>query len=129
MYLVDRQAIYFRYFFDVGLNDPAVISNADLEHYAAAYGDDAHLRSAFERYRALPATMAFNAEQRDHIDVPLMLVGGELVFAPPQPALAELLRTAHGWADVRFETIAEGRHHIVEEYPDRIVDLVLGASE
>ncbi len=58
-----------------------------------------------------------------------MLVGGELVFAPPQPALAELLHSAHGWADVRYETIAEGRHYVVEEYPDRIVELILGESD
>ncbi|MEJ7583636.1 MAG: alpha/beta fold hydrolase [Acidimicrobiales bacterium] len=126
--VADRQAVYFRYFFDVGLNDPTVISDDEVKHYAAAYGDKAHLRAAFEMYRALPATVAFNAEQRDPIDVPLTLLGGEHVFAPSQPALAALLRAAHGWTDVGFETIAGGRHYIVEEYPDRIVDLVLDRS-
>jgi hypothetical protein len=48
-----RQAVYFRYFFDVGTNDNRVISDADLQHYTDAYGDPDRLRSAFEIYRAV----------------------------------------------------------------------------
>jgi hypothetical protein len=80
-----RQVIYFRYFFDVGTHDNSVITDADVEHYANAYGDPDHLRSAFEVYRALPANMTFNAERTTTIDVPLLLVGGERVFGPVMP--------------------------------------------
>lgn len=75
-----RQAVYFRYFFDTGTKDNTVISDADLKHYADAYGDPDRLRSAFEIYRALPANMAYNAERTSPTDIPLLLVGGEHVF-------------------------------------------------
>jgi pimeloyl-ACP methyl ester carboxylesterase len=65
-----RQAVYFRYFFDVGTKDNGVISDADVEHYADAYGDPDRLRSAFEIYRAVPANMTYNAGQTDPIDIP-----------------------------------------------------------
>ena len=60
--VADRQAIYFRHFFNVGTNDNRVITDADVEHYANAYRDPDHLRSAFEVYRALPANITLNAE-------------------------------------------------------------------
>ena len=37
--MTGRQAVYFRYFFDVGTKDNRVISDADVKHYADAYGD------------------------------------------------------------------------------------------
>jgi pimeloyl-ACP methyl ester carboxylesterase len=119
-----RQAIYFRYFFDVGTNDNTVITDADVEHYANAYGDPDHLRSAFEVYRALPANMTFNAESTTTIDVPLLLVGGEHVFGPVMPALAENLRAHHGWTDVQVEVLENGRHYLAEERPDDIAELI-----
>jgi pimeloyl-ACP methyl ester carboxylesterase len=122
--VADRQAIYFRHFFDVGTNDNSVITDADVEHYANAYGDPDHLRSAFEVYRALPANMAFNAEATATVDVPLLLVGGEHVFGPVMPALAENLRARHGWTDVRVEVLENGRHYLAEERPDDVADLI-----
>ena len=87
--VADRQAIYFRHFFNVGTNDNRVITDADVEHYANAYRDPDHLRSAFEVYRALPANITLNAESTATVDVPVLLVGGEHVFGPVMPALAE----------------------------------------
>jgi pimeloyl-ACP methyl ester carboxylesterase len=119
-----REAIYFRYFFDVGTNDNSVITDADVEHYANAYGDPDHLRSAFEVYRALPANMTFNAGRTARIDVPLLLVGGEHVFGPVMPALAENLRAHHGWTDVHVEVLENGRHYLAEERPDDVAELI-----
>jgi pimeloyl-ACP methyl ester carboxylesterase len=122
--VADRQAIYFRYFFDVGTTDNSVITDADVEHYATAYGTPERLRSAFEFYRALPATIAFNAEQTAAIDVPLLLVGGEHVFGPVMPAFAENLRAHHGWTDVRVEIVEGGRHYLAEDRPDAVAELI-----
>jgi pimeloyl-ACP methyl ester carboxylesterase len=119
-----RQAIYFRYFFDVGTNDNSVVTDADVEHYAKAYGDPDHLRSAFEVYRALPANMTFNAERTTTIDVPLLLVGGERVFGSVMPALAENLRAHHGWTDVHVEVLENGRHYLAEERPGDVAELI-----
>jgi pimeloyl-ACP methyl ester carboxylesterase len=119
-----RQAIYFRYFFDMGTNDNGVISDTDVEHYANAYGDPDHLRSAFEVYRALPANITFNAESTSAVDVPLLLVGGEHVFGPVMPALAGNLRAQHNWTDVQVEILENGRHYLPEERPDDIAELI-----
>ena len=51
-------------------------------------------------YRAFPANAAFNAEHTGPIEVPLLLVGGEQVFGPTMPVLAEHLRVG-----VRVDTI------------------------
>jgi hypothetical protein len=106
--VADRQAIYSRHFFNVGTNDNRVITDADVEHYANAYRDPDHLRSAFEVYRALPANITLNAGSTATVDVPLLLVGGEHVFGPVMPALAENLRAHHGWTDVRVEILKNG---------------------
>jgi pimeloyl-ACP methyl ester carboxylesterase len=122
--VADRQAVYFRYFFDVGTKDNSVISDADVEHYAAAYGDPDRLRSAFEVYRAIPANVASNAGQTGPIDIPLLLVGGEHVFGPVLPALAGNLRAGHGWSDVQVHIVPDGRHYLVEERPDEVAGLI-----
>ena len=122
--VADRQAIYFRYFFDVGTSDHSVIGDADVDHYAAAYGDPGRLRSGFEFYRAIPANMAYNAKQTSPIDVPLLLVGGEQVFGPILPSLAENLQANYGWSDIDVRIIPGGRHYLVEERPDDIADLI-----
>lgn len=122
--VTDRQAIYFRYFFDVGTTNHSAISDADVAHYAAAYGNPAHLRSGFEFYRAIPANMACNAEHTSPIDVPLLLAGGEHVFGPILPALAENLQINYGWSDIDIHIIPGGRHYLVEERPDDIAELI-----
>ena len=53
--VADRQTIYFRYFFDEFTTDATAISDADVAHYAAAYGTLDNLRAAFGFYRAMPA--------------------------------------------------------------------------
>jgi pimeloyl-ACP methyl ester carboxylesterase len=119
-----RQATYFRHFFDVGTNDNRVISDADVEHYAYAYRDPDHLRSAFEVYRAVPANMTFNAGQTDSIDVPLLLVGGEHVFGPVLSRLAQNLRANYGWSDVQMHIVDDGKHYLVEERPNDVAELI-----
>lgn len=122
--VADRQAVYFRYFFDVGTKDNGVISDADVEHYADAYGDPGRLRSAFEIYRAVPANMAYNAGQTDPIDIPLLLVGGEHVFGPILPLLADNLRANYGWSNIEIHIVADGKHYLVEERPDDVAELI-----
>jgi pimeloyl-ACP methyl ester carboxylesterase len=122
--VADRQAVYFRYFFDIGTRGDGVIGDEELAHYAAAYGDAAHLRAAFEVYRAIPTNVARNDAWRDPIDVPLCLVGGEHVFAPAHPAVAADLRASFGWSDVTVEVVADGQHYLVEERPDDIAALI-----
>lgn len=97
-------------------------------HYAQAYGDAAHLRAAFEVFRAVPANIAFNSSQQDAIDVPLLLAGGANVFGPELENIAANLRTNFGWSDVEVEVIADGQHYLVEEQPDDVLNLLEGLA-
>jgi pimeloyl-ACP methyl ester carboxylesterase len=119
-----REAIYFRYFFDIGTRSNDVITDEDLQHYAEAYGDADHLRAAFEVYRAIPANVAFNANQRDPTDVPIALVGGEHVFGRVLEDVATNLRANFGCSDVEVTVLDDGQHYIVEERPDDVVRLI-----
>lgn len=119
-----RQAIYFRYFFDIGTRSNDVITEADLQHYAEAYGDADHLRAAFEVYRAIPNNIAFNSAQQNAIEVPMLLAGGEHVFGPLLEDVADNLRTNFGWSDVEVKVIDDGQHYVVEERPDDIIRLI-----
>ena len=122
--VADRQETYFRYFFEVGTRGDGVITDDDVRHYAAAYGDAAHLRAAFEVYRAIPANATANDERRGPIAVPLLLVGGEHVFGRALAAVATNLQTAYGWADVAAHVVSDGQHYLIEERPDDITRLI-----
>jgi pimeloyl-ACP methyl ester carboxylesterase len=122
--VADRQTIYFRYFFDEFTTDPTAISDADVTHYAAAYGELDNLRSAFGFYRAMPANATYNRGHTEPVDVPLLLVGGEHLFGPIVPRIADSLRANYGWSDVRAEIVNGAAHYLVEERPDEVADLV-----
>ena len=122
--VADRQETYFRYFFDIGTRGDGVITAEDVRHYAAAYGDAAHLRAAFEVYRAIPTNVTFNDALRDPIAVPMLLAGGEHVFGPVLEDVAANLRANFGWSDVSVHVVPDGQHYLVEERPDDIAALI-----
>ena len=122
--VADRQAAYFRYFFDEFTAPGYEISASDLEHYVCAYRDPEQLRSAFEFFRALPADAAHNAACTDPIDVPLLLVGGQQLFGPVTAPTAQTLRTRYGWSHVTAHTIDHAKHYLPEEQPDALAALI-----
>jgi pimeloyl-ACP methyl ester carboxylesterase len=119
-----RAATYFRYFFEIGTVDRTCVTDAEIEHYAAAYGDLEHLRAAFEMYRAIPDNAGFNTTNTGDVDVPLLLVGGEHVFGPVMPPLARRLRAEYGWTDTRSAIVEGGRHYLPDERPSEVADLI-----
>jgi len=119
-----REAAYVRYFLDLGTVDDYTVTDAEVEHYAAAYGDYAHLHAAFEMYRAIPDNIAFNDAHRAPVDVPLLLVGGDQVFGPGMPPLAKHLRAEYGWTDAEAAIVKSGRHYLPEEHPAEIAALI-----
>jgi pimeloyl-ACP methyl ester carboxylesterase len=56
--------------------------------------------------------------------VPLLLVGGEQVFGPAMPHVAERLEADHGWSDVTVEVVEGVRHYLPEEAPDEVATLL-----
>ncbi|MBB5317947.1 alpha/beta fold hydrolase [Tunturibacter empetritectus] len=115
-----RQQSYFSYFFSA-----KPFSDETVVHYANAYRDPDHLKTAFEFYRAFLENAKFNAEQRAPIPMPFVLGAGEWdVFARFLPRIAEVMRT-HGCANVRTAIIKGSVHYVVEEKPEAVADLIL----
>ena len=72
----------------------------------------------------MPTNATYNRGRTEPVDVPLLLVGGEHLFGPIFPRIADSLRANYGWSDVRAEIISGAGHYLVEERPDVVVDLV-----
>ncbi len=122
--LAGRQFIYFReHFFSFkGVKNKA-ISDADAMHFAASYNAPEQLRAGMEFYRAFPANENFNTAQRNKLEIPFVLVGGEHSFANLLPKVAEDMRT-HGCENVTIEIIKNGGHYVVDEQPETVSQLI-----
>jgi haloacetate dehalogenase len=122
--LAGRQFIYFReHFFSFKGGKNKAISDSDVTHYANSYSAPEQLRAAMEYYRAFPANEKFNAAQRNKVEVPFVLVGGEHSFANLLPKVAEDLRI-HGCENVTIEIIKNGGHYVVDEQPETVSELI-----
>jgi pimeloyl-ACP methyl ester carboxylesterase len=125
--IAGRQAIYFREaYFDTGTVNKRAVSDADVARYAESYAAPEKLRAGFEFYRAFPMNAAFNAAQRDAIDVPLVLVGGdnaETAFGSLFPDLAETLRN-YGWSNVKTELVKNSGQYVVDDQPEALAGLI-----
>jgi pimeloyl-ACP methyl ester carboxylesterase len=114
-----RQTIYFRYFLG-----PEYFTDADVAHYAAAYRDPDHLRSAFEFYRAFPGNETFNAPRRNNIELQMVFgVGEHDAFTPYLPKIAEAMR-AHGCVNLQTEIVKGSAHYVFDEQPDLVAGLI-----
>jgi pimeloyl-ACP methyl ester carboxylesterase len=122
--LAGREFIYFREFFDrLALSREAII-DAEVKHYAEAYSTPAQLRAGLEFYRrGYPAAEQFNAAQREAIDLPIVLAGGDQGMGPLLLRLAEALRR-HGCDNVTVEVVANSGHWVVDEQPEFVADLI-----
>lgn len=117
--IAGRQVDYFRYFLGTEL-----FSDADVAHYAEAYRDPDHLRTAFEFYRAFPANEKFNAEHVGPIQVPIVLGAGERdYFAPFLSDIAEAMRS-HGCTSIQTELIKSSAHYVFQEQPAAVGALI-----
>ena len=121
--IAGRQSVYFRYFYDNFTVNKNAITDADAAHYANSYAAPAQLRAGMEFFRALPANEKLNAEQRNEINVPFVLAGGDQSFAGFLPKMAEDLR-AHGCKNVSVEIIKDSKHYIADEQPESVADLI-----
>jgi pimeloyl-ACP methyl ester carboxylesterase len=92
-------------------------------HFANAYSAPAQLRAAFEMYRALTDNEKFSAAQRNTIDLPIVLAGGDHACGKGMPGTAEELR-ARGCASATTELIENGGHYLADEQPDAVAALV-----
>ena len=119
-----HQKEYFRSFFDRLTHHPAAVTDADVEHYARAYGTSEQLRAGFEFYRqCYPAIEKSHGHEHARSNVPLILVGGDRSMAPVNPQIADGLRRC-GWQNISVETIENSGHWIVDEQPHAVAAVI-----
>jgi pimeloyl-ACP methyl ester carboxylesterase len=122
--IAGRQFIYFREgMFDRFALNTKAITDADVAHYANSYGTPEQLRAGLEFYRAFPADEKFNAVQRNRLDVPIVLAGGDHSAAARLPRIAESFRK-NGCANETIEVILKSGHYVVEEQPEIVAGLI-----
>jgi pimeloyl-ACP methyl ester carboxylesterase len=69
----------------------------------------------------MPANETYNSGHTERIDVPLLLIGGEHLFGPVFPRIAESLRSNYGWSNVRVHTMNDAKYYLAEERPEEVV--------
>jgi pimeloyl-ACP methyl ester carboxylesterase len=122
--IAGREAIYFReVFFNRLARNRDAISDEDLAHYVRSYSLPEQLRAGLEFYRAYPENERFNAGQRNPIEVPIVLAGGDYSMASLNPAVASALLD-HGWRNISVEVIANSGHQVVDEQPAVVAELL-----
>lgn len=114
--VMDRQFEYIRYFINHAAKHSEAITDDNVAIYAAAYGSLESLAAGFELYRAFMDDGKFFDEQRDTLDLPILLVGAEMSLASALPIVAAALE-AHGVTNVRSVVIDDSGHWIFEEQP------------
>ena len=88
--IAGREAIYFReVFFNRLARNPGAISDDDLAHYVCSYASPDQLRAGLEFYRAYTKNERLNAAQREPMDVPIVLAGGDQSLAPLNATIAK----------------------------------------
>jgi pimeloyl-ACP methyl ester carboxylesterase len=120
-----HEAYYFRSFVDRVAGHPEAISDGDVEVYAAAYADPAHLTGGFEMYRTFPSDVEANTAKTGPLEVPILLSFGELSNAPLMETIALGLRNA-GATDVRTNVVTDSGHFPAEEQPAQVVQTLIG---
>lgn len=122
--VADRQRTYFQLtFFDRFVLHKGAIRDAEIDHFAKAYGDTARLHAGFEYYRAFLADGQFNQAQRGSLDLPITLAGGDHSVGRINPAIAESLNK-YGCTNVTVEPIADSEHFVVDEQPAVVAALI-----
>jgi pimeloyl-ACP methyl ester carboxylesterase len=106
--------------------DPKSISEEDVARYACAYALPGRLEASMRMYRAMGEDDAFGKRMKGPLDVPTVLVGG----AAPGKGFAEILPTLAkglkewGLKSVEVETIADSGHYLMDEQPDKVLQLI-----
>jgi pimeloyl-ACP methyl ester carboxylesterase len=119
-----RQALYFRSFIDRVAAHPEAITDGDVEVYAAAYGDFAHLKAGFEMYRAFARDIVDNQRSEGKLTVPLLLAFGERSNAPLMGTVAAGLKAA-GAQEVSTAVVIDSGHWPAEEQPAQLVAIII----
>lgn len=122
--IAGREAVYFReVFFDRLMVVRGAVTDVDIAHYANSYSTPKQLRAGLEFYRAFPANEKFNATQKDTINVPIVLAGGDKATGQTNPVIAKSLQK-HGCTNVTVEIIKNSGHFVSEEQPEAVVKLI-----
>jgi pimeloyl-ACP methyl ester carboxylesterase len=118
-----RELLFVDYFMrreKVGLFDPNVVSQADIEHYGRALARPGALRSSFSYYRTLPADRDDNRTWgQTPLPMPVLAVGAQGGYGH---ASAHTIR--HVASNVQDVLIERCGHYVPEERPAELAEVI-----
>lgn len=120
-----REKIYLKHFFERLGQNPAAISNHDLDVYATAYAQPGAMRCGFNVYRTFETDGEMNVgwvREKGKSKVRCLALWGEKSFAGEKEAVE---MAGEFYEDVEFGSVGKAGHWIAEERPGEFVDAVL----
>ena len=117
--ITGREDVFFGYEFAIqGGELPADV----VDYYVGLVSNPESLRGSLGWYRALDATLAQNAERKNHpLTMPVLAIGGELSYGA---GVAEAMKSLAD--DVQGVVIPGTGHWVAEEAPEALLEALTG---
>ena len=122
-----KEKIYVKHFFDRLAQNPAAISNDDLDFYAQQYSAPGAIRCAFATYRMFEQDAETNRQWASRTKVKvknMVLNGGQSFLGSEQMGMAKQM-----YENPREGLVEGSGHWLAEENPGDFVQKVLGFIE
>src|SRR5215213_9388264 len=113
-----HERLYFDHYFDMITKDPATISDAARDHYAAAYATPETLHAGFDWYRGFTKDAEANSRDTAVIDTPLLYLRGEFEGGNMDEYVAGF--RAAGISSLTTALIPGSGHYAPEENPEKV---------
>lgn len=116
-----KEKEYLNWYFTRKTTIKNAITADDISIYVAAYTGKEKLRNGFGYYRSFRESAEQNKSYQHKLSIPILAIGGEQ--SQGVNVGKAMQKIAHG--DIQSVSLAECGHYIVEEQPEKFLELVL----
>jgi pimeloyl-ACP methyl ester carboxylesterase len=122
-----KEIMYLSWFYHNLANNPAAITQADINEYVSHYSAPGGMRAGFEHYRAFPRDAIQNQNySKTKLTMPVLAVGGG--YIPVLGGKITMPSIIYGMKilaqNVQGITVPNSGHYIPEEQPDFVIKLL-----
>jgi pimeloyl-ACP methyl ester carboxylesterase len=122
-----KEMMYLSWFYHNLANNPAAITQEDINEYVSHYSAPGGMRAGFEYYRAIPQDAIQNMNySKTKLTMPILALGGG--YIPVFGGNITLPSIAYGMKqlaeNVQIITVPNSGHSIAEEQPDFVVKIL-----
>jgi len=119
--------MYLSWFYHNLANNPAAITQEDINEYVSHYSAPGGMRAGFEYYRAIPQDAIQNMNySKTKLTMPILALGGG--YIPVFGGNITMPSIAYGMKqvaeNVQIITVPNSGHWIAEEQPDSVVKIL-----